>query len=166
MLKNLNLVTLNALYVCLYKFEMFVYINSIRVFKLNLSCWELSECNCFYWMKDYRCYHVVSVAHRESLCNFSFNSFVLSLPLKRKRNRGAKSSTKQALFRQSIDHRDEVTNAVPIQQDSDEDEREPDPKRQNTGGSNITIVPVTSNQSIPDDKEKCEKCDSTLQKRR
>lgn len=31
--------------------KMFEYINSIRVIKLDASCWQLSECSCKYWMK-------------------------------------------------------------------------------------------------------------------
>ena len=93
---------------------------------------------------------------------------MLSLPLQRKRERSAKSSTKQALIRQFLDQRDAVTKAVSILPifNSDEDDSEPEPKRQNTGGSNITITKVTSNQLLTDDKEMCAKCGSIMLKRR
>jgi hypothetical protein len=146
--------------------KMFEYINSIHVVKLNLSSWELSECNCSFWMKDYMCYHIVSVAHRETTCKFSLHNLALSLPLQRKRDKGAKSSTKPALIRQSIDQRDEVAREVAIEHESDDDTRESDPKRVNTGGSSIVITAVPRNQPPSDDSEKCSKCGSLLMKRR
>jgi hypothetical protein len=143
---------------------MFEYMNSIRVVKLNLSCWEMSECSCKYWLKDYKCFHIVSVAHRESACSFSLQSIVLSLPLERKRDRGAKSSTKSALIRQSLDQRDITTKAIAIQHDSDDED---DPKRSKVVESGIQITKVSSIQQTNENViNKCSKCGSLLQKKR
>jgi hypothetical protein len=144
--------------------RMFEYMNSIRVVKLNLSCWEMSECSCKYWLKDYKCFHIVSVAHRESACSFSLQSIVLSLPLERKRDRGAKSSTKSALIRQSLDQRDITTKAIAIQHDSDDED---DPKRSKVVESGIQITKVSSIQQTNENViNKCSKCGSLLQKKR
>jgi hypothetical protein len=82
----------------------------------------------------------------------------IEVPLERKRNRGAKSTTKPALIRQSIDQQN-LTNAVAIQLESDDDEREPDPKRANPE----VVQPdhaIALNQYI------CGTCGSKLLKRR
>ena len=55
------------------------------------------------WLKDYKCYYIVSIAPRESSIVFSFEPIAISIPLKRKRQRGAKKKTTPALVRQSIE---------------------------------------------------------------
>ena len=99
--------------------QFFLAVNKIRMVKLNLDCWELSECNCNFWNKDYKCFHIVLCAFRESKCNFNFDNILLLLPCQKKQSRGAKSKTKPALLRQSLEPSTE-TNAIleEIQNDS------------------------------------------------
>jgi hypothetical protein len=147
--------------------RMFCYINSIRVVKLNLSCWEMSECSCRYWLKDYKCFHIASVAHRETACSFSFRSIILSLPLERKRDRGTKVTTKPALMRQSLDQRDITTNAMTIQSESDDEATDRDPKRRKVMESGIQITRICTNQpTASTSATTCSKCSSLLQKNR
>lgn len=94
---------------------------------------------------------MVSVAHREISCSFSLNSIALSLPLGRKRKRGAKKLTKQALIRKSVEQA-----SFAIEQDSDENDDEvPDPKKTRSNDELIT----TANNI-------CSQCGATMVKRR
>ena len=72
--------------------------------KLNTSCWELSECNCNFWQKNYKCFHIVMCAYREPSCSFKFDAILLLLPCERTKKKGRKKNLTPALTRQSIDN--------------------------------------------------------------
>ena len=99
--------------------------NSIRVVRINTSTWELSECSCSYWQKNFKCNHVIAIAARLNLCNFA--TIALLLPLERKRKPGRKKATKPCLQRQSVDPTN-VGKPPPIIDDKD-DQEEPAPEK-------------------------------------
>ena len=59
-------------------------VNSIHMIKINT--FELSECNCFYWLKNFKCNHAIAIASRLGLCDFS--AIIMTIPLERKRKIG------------------------------------------------------------------------------
>lgn len=68
--------------------------------KINFEQWELSECSSYFWLKKFKCKHVISIASIKNLC--SFESIAMNLPLEPKKTRGRRKIRRTAL------HRDEV----------------------------------------------------------
>ena len=86
--------------------DMVIQINEIRMVKLNLECWENSECNCENWLKFYKCNHIISLAARLKLCSFAQVAY--SIPILHKRKRGQPAKTASALLRQPNEIQAEV----------------------------------------------------------
>ncbi len=76
-------------------------VHSIHILRMNADKWELSECSCSNWLKNYKCSHMIATAVRLQLT--TWNPIFLDLPLEKKNKRGARKKTKPALIRQSID---------------------------------------------------------------
>jgi hypothetical protein len=146
--------------------QFFEAINMIRMVKLNLNCWELSECNCPFWQKNYKCFHIVLCAYREPNCSFNFDSILLLLPCEKKLKRGAKPKSKPALLRQSTDNT--ASNELIEDIESDEqDENEPPSKKQKElrrNSQNNKMSKPKKKDSIGNEKI-CATCNEALIKR-
>ena len=81
--------------------EMTEYVNSIRLIEIDVESWQLSKCTCWFWLKNFKCNHVIAISTRLSLCNFS--SIIMVMPLEKKRKPGRKPLTKPALMHQSLE---------------------------------------------------------------
>jgi hypothetical protein len=75
-------------------------VHSIHI-RMNSEKWELSECSCSNWLKNYKCSHMIATAVRLQLT--TWNPIFLDLPLEKKKKKGARKKNKSALIRQSID---------------------------------------------------------------
>jgi hypothetical protein len=139
--------------------QFFASVHSLRTVKLSISCWELSECNCNFWHKHYKCFHIVMCAYREPKCQFKFDSIILLLPCERKANRGRKRKAKQALIRQSINN--ETTQIGIIENDDDHT----DTDDQGDINANNAKKQKTLDKDT-NDKPKCTMCGEYLMKKR
>ena len=74
---------------------------NIYFIKLNFVQWELSECTCYYWLKNFKCKHVISIAALKDLV--SFESIAMNLPLEPKKRRGRRKMRKTALCRDEVE---------------------------------------------------------------
>ncbi len=94
-------------------------VHSIHTIKINVDDWSMSECTCSFWLKNYKCSHVIATAFRLNLV--SWDPIFLDLPLAKKNKRGARKKTMPALVRQSI----ETPRTAPkLIEESSEDEEE------------------------------------------
>ncbi len=168
--------------------QFFVAVNKIRMVKLNLQCWEQSECNCNFWNKNYKCFHIVLCAFRETKCKFNFDDILLLLPCEKKKSRGAKSKSKPALLRQSLEHTT-ATNVILEENQNDsttndsmtnfiEDdivvnkENQPPSKKQKINQTNQMNSSLSKKQNIQTSQiassqlMKCPNCNQVLSKAR
>jgi hypothetical protein len=79
----------------------------------------MSECTRSFWLKNYKCSHVIATAFRLNLV--SWDPIFVDLPLAKKNKRGARKKTMPALVGQSI----ETPRTAPrLIEESSEDEEE------------------------------------------
>ncbi len=62
---------------------------------LNETEWESSICSCFWWHKNLKCSHTISLACRMKLANF--DQVAYSIPLNKKRKAGRQPKPKTIL---------------------------------------------------------------------
>ena len=74
---------------------------NIYMIKINFDQWELSECTCYFWLKNFKCKHVISISSLKKLC--SFESVAMNLPLEPKKRRGRRKMRKGALGRDEVE---------------------------------------------------------------
>ena len=72
----------------------------MHIIKINEQAWELSECTCSKWLKNYKCNHTIAIAARLGLLNF--DAIAMSMPLDKKRSRGRIPNRTKALQRDAI----------------------------------------------------------------
>ena len=77
-------------------FDTYVkYFEKVRLIRLNRTDWMLSTCNCWYFLKNYYCYHIIAVAANEKLVEIPVQN--KEVPIKQKTKRGRKSKALKAL---------------------------------------------------------------------
>ncbi|RNA27425.1 hypothetical protein BpHYR1_044614 [Brachionus plicatilis] len=89
---NSNWSTFDEMMECIYAFH-----------KVDVSHenWKLSTCTCPFWLKHYKCNHVISCAYRLQMLDFS--SIGLDLPIHNYKKRGPPSKTVKSLEVQASD---------------------------------------------------------------
>jgi hypothetical protein len=96
--------------------EMIKFINSLHVVQVDFSSWQLSKCNCSYWVKNYKCNHVISVCYRlyksKSLSDQHFMDAIMNLPIEANRKRGRPALTTQAELRQPNEEQNEESDII------------------------------------------------------
>ena len=125
--------------------EMMQCIYSFHKVSINRENWKLSTCSCSFWLKHYKCNHVISCSFRLQLLDF--NSIGLDLPIHNNKKRGAPAKTLKSLQIQPSDLREPEENVI-----YDDEETAPGPsnKRQKTTDSASKL---------------CETCGKPLQKK-
>ena len=101
--------------------DMLLNVNSILQIKININCWENSECSCGAWLKNYKCNHVIAISCRLKLCDFT--TVAMAQPIGMKRRKGRPKSTMPALIRQPTETVD-IANQL-ISEEEEEDEHTP-----------------------------------------
>ncbi len=94
-------------------------IHGIHLIRIQTDNWKLSCCSCSYWLKNYKCSHVIAIATRLHLT--SFESIFIDLPMEKKRKPGARKKSKPALVRQSIDPIIVTPRGIEFDEESDEE---------------------------------------------
>ena len=79
-------------------FDSFInYFTKVRIIKLNNETWAKSKCSCGFFMKNYNCYHLISVAANLKLTEIP-NTYK-HVNIEKKSKRGRKAKAKKALLR-------------------------------------------------------------------
>ena len=79
-------------------FDSFInYFTKVRIIKLNNETWAKSKCSCGFFMKNYNCYHLISVAANLKLAEIP-NTYK-HVNIEKKSKRGRKAKAKKALLR-------------------------------------------------------------------
>jgi hypothetical protein len=158
--------------------DMYKYIESIRVIKFDNQTWELSECECIDWHKNYKCDHIVMVALGMNAINLT--QIIMDLPLEKKRAPGRKNATKSALVRQSTEAPVRGIDEVVVdangtyEEDKDADEVEENENAapvQATASAQATTsvqatAPVQATASAQAQHPQCISCKKILKKKR
>ncbi|RNA34454.1 hypothetical protein BpHYR1_021522 [Brachionus plicatilis] len=72
--------------------------DSYKIIEINEQVWELSECSCQYWKKNYICKHVIGISYKLS----KFDTFpALDLNIEQNSKRGRRKKASSALQRNS-----------------------------------------------------------------
>ncbi|RNA17496.1 hypothetical protein BpHYR1_002191 [Brachionus plicatilis] len=72
--------------------------DSYKIIEINEQVWELSECSCQYWKKNYICKHVIGISYELS----KFDTFpALNLNIEQNAKRGRRKKASSALQRNS-----------------------------------------------------------------
>ena len=71
------------------------FFNKVRLVRLNKEDWKLSTCNCWYFLKNYYCYHIIAIAANEKIIEIPVIN--KEVPIKQKSKRGRKSKALKAL---------------------------------------------------------------------
>ena len=72
--------------------------DSYKIIEINEQVWELSECSCQYWKRNYICKHVVGISYKLS----KFDTFpALDLNIEQNSKRGRRKKTCSGLQRNS-----------------------------------------------------------------
>ncbi len=103
--------------------EMLNKVNSILQITINNLSWENSECTCSIWLKNYKCNHVITIACRLKLCDFT--TVAMAQPIGMKRRKGRPKNTTTALIRQPSETVDLANQNI----SEDEEECEPVPSQ-------------------------------------
>ena len=88
-------------------------VTSLHLIKINDVQWQLSECSCYMWLKNFKCNHVIAVCSRLNLC--SFNSIAMNLPLAPKKSRGRMKKRNPALLRDGEVERYALDNDLTVE---------------------------------------------------
>ena len=74
--------------------------SNVHLIEINIENWAKSTCNCSWFLKNYKCYHVIAIAANEKLVDFPIE--YKNVAIRGKEKRGRKSKAKKALERQDI----------------------------------------------------------------
>jgi hypothetical protein len=109
-------------------FDTLIYkTNHIHTVLLNETEWESSICSCFWWHKNLKCSHTISLACRMKLANF--DQVAYSIPLNKKRKAGRPPAYTHCLLRDKtvvedycgvdfdIEHLEAEHNIEPLMED-------------------------------------------------
>jgi hypothetical protein len=103
-------------------------VHSLHIIKIQIDNWKLSSCSCVYWLKNYKCSHVIAIVVRLKLA--SFESISIDLPMEKERKPGAKRKTKLALVPQSVEPLVIVPRGIEVSSSSSSSEEDlPQPKK-------------------------------------
>ena len=128
--------------------EMFVAINRIRIITMNKENWKLSHCTCWFWLKHYKCVHIIGCGYRLQLSNFK--SIGMDLPLTNKRKAGGSLKNKSASSTQPSDLIETIEAGI------EEEELIQPPTK---------IINRASSQNVALEKVTCKRCGGELKKK-
>jgi len=128
--------------------ELIKCVNMFRKVTINNNNWKLSTCTCSFWLKNYKCHHVIACAYRLKLVDFS--SIGMDLPIQNKRKRGGVLKTLKSLQVQPSDLTKNVEETVIY----DESQNEPE------------VTQSSKRARLVDEQTKvCKTCGEPLKKR-
>jgi hypothetical protein len=122
--------------------DMIALFNSLHVVQVDFSSWQLSRCNCAFWVKNSKCNHVISVCYRlykaKQLSDNDFLDAIMNLPIEPNRKRGRPTATTQAELRQPSEEQAEENEII------DYIDEEPLAKKNKSGSSTELPVMITA----------------------
>ena len=65
--------------------ELMTKVFSVNYVKFDESNWKLSICSCAWWAKHFKCHHVIEMAVRKGLAEYSETAQIIRLGQKKKR---------------------------------------------------------------------------------
>ncbi|RNA09213.1 hypothetical protein BpHYR1_050617, partial [Brachionus plicatilis] len=123
--------------------------------KYNENSWTMSSCNWWYWLKNYKCYHITTIAARKKKC--SLDSVGMDFPIQANRKRGQPKGTAGALEHQPKET--QSSNLAPKCIDSDTDDAS-NPIEENVSKRPIIVSNIQAEEKL------CDKCGAKMIKRR